>query len=384
MNGPGRPRSALCGNVFSAAHAEEVLAALADPVRRWSQGLQQRGWEGPLGFGLYLSAQAARQFARDYELRQRLKDALRQADVHCWTANAFPFGDFHSGQVKEQAFLPDWSSSERLRYTEDVAKVLLDLAPESEETLSISTCPLGYGPRALDDPMVRDHLRQVAESFAECSQQSGRRLVLALEPEPDGACETVASICSWLEQHFEASLLAHLGLCWDLCHSAVVGESAQSVAESLHTGLVPLAKVQVSVALARQAPLDAVARDRLQRLTDDGYLHQVRGESPQGPFRYPDTPDFLASGHAQTAQSLRVHCHVPIHRQDFGGGFEGTPWQEALAVAWGLGARAFELETYTLGALPKDLLERADPVSTMVAEMEALNSSLRALDTPPR
>lgn len=375
-------RLALCGNVFPADEPSAVFRAIRGPAAEWARALQTAGQLAPFGFGLYLSAAAARIFASDFDARQELKTALAEADLACWTANAFPFGGFHDQVVKQRAFEPDWRNPERVRFTLDVAKVLLDLAPDDGTALSISTCPLGYGQAAADDPSTLQHLQQVVVEFAALSRASGRAILLALEPEPDGAFERVSDLAVWLQQSFTAEQLTNIGVCWDLCHSAVVGEDTATVLRALAATEVRVGKVQISSALKLQQKLTPALSQRLQQLTQDAYLHQVRGQTAGGrDFAYPDVPEFLASPDAQDCVELRVHCHVPVCRSDYGSGLRGTPWQQAVEAARGAGIGDFELETYTLPGLPDSVLERGSMVETMKSEMLACFSAL-SLDTP--
>lgn len=375
-------RLALCGNVFPADEPSAVLAAIRGPAAEWSLALQRAGQTPPFGFGLYLSAQAARIFSQDDDARQELKTALAAAGLQCWTANAFPYGGFHKAIVKQRAFAPDWRSPDRLRFTLDVAKVLLDIAPADGSPLSISTCPLGYGTAALEDPSSHQHLQLVASAFAALSEASGRPLILAIEPEPDGGLERVSDLAAWLRRSFDRKQLEFLGICWDLCHSAVVGETTPEVLQSLASTGVKLGKIQISSALELQAPMTAAGRHRFQQLTDDAYLHQVRGVTANGQsFAYADMADFLGSAESHSCHQVRVHCHVPVCRTDYGEGLSGTPWQLAVEAAWQAGYRDFELETYTLLGLPGEVLEHGSVVDTMKSEMLACFSALQ-LDTP--
>jgi hypothetical protein len=378
----GPTRLALCGNVFPADEPSAVLAAIRGPAAQWSLALQQAGHVPPFGFGLYLSAHAARTFCQDDDARRELQAALVESGLQCWTANAFPYGGFHATIVKQRAFEPDWRSPERLRFTLDVAKVLLDIAPADGSPLSISTCPLGYGSAALQDPASHQHLQLVAAAFAALAEASGRALVLAIEPEPDGALERVSDLANWLQQSFTPTQREFLGICWDLCHSAVVGETTAVVLRSLASTGVKLAKIQISSALELLAPMTPTGRQRFQQLTEDAYLHQVRGVAATGaPFAFADMTDFLASADSHSCHQVRVHCHVPVCRRDYGEGLSGTPWQAAVVAAWQAGYRDFELETYTLLGLPDEVLERGSVVDTMKSEMLACFSALQ-LDTP--
>ena len=377
-----KTRLALCGNVFPADEPSAVFAAVRGPAAKWARALQVAGQQAPFGFGLYLSAQAARTFASDFSARQELKAALEEANLVCWTANAFPFGGFHDKVVKQRAFEPDWRNPERVRFTLDVAKVLIDLAPQDGSTLSISTCPLGYGPVATADPATVAHLGQVAEEFAALSKAAGRAVILAVEPEPDGAFERVSELAVWLQQHFTEEQRKCIGVCWDLCHSAVVGEDTATVLQALAATGVRVGKIQISSALELQQKLTPALHQSLQQLTQDAYLHQVRGQTAAGrAFAFADVPDFLASAEAQDCVALRVHCHVPVCRADYGDGWRGTSWQQAVEAACGAGIHDFELETYTLPGLPDRVLEHGDMVETMKSEMLACFSALR-LDTP--
>jgi len=375
------PRLALCGNVFPADGPGAVLAALRGPVRAWTDGLKEEGQTGPFGFGLHFSARAAAEIAASKPLLAEIKQAMADADVTAWTANAFPFGDFHATSVKESAFLPDWSSPERSEFTLQVAHLLAEFAPDDDRPLSISTCPIGYGTAALEHPDTLKHLLFTAACLQHLGKQYRRDFILAIEPEPDGNFERVSDLANWLYHHIPADLLPQLGVCWDLCHGAVVGESASEILETLHNTGVRVGKVQISSALAISGHPTSASLALLQSLTDDPYLHQVRGENPIGvALSMPDMPAFLSLPDASQWSNLRVHCHVPVSRSEYPGGLQGTPWKEAVGQCLNAGIRDFELETYTLPVLPAEFLAERGQVGTMVDESLSCIQALK-LDT---
>lgn len=357
------PRLALCGNVFPGESLAEVEAALDGPVREWA------GRVSEASLGLYLAAGAAREAAREPEcLRRRLAGL----GLRVWTANAFPFGGFHGRRVKERAFLPDWRDRARLEFTCDVARVLAVCLEGRESTGSLSTCPLGYGTPARRDPLAADHLRRAADSLRRLEEEHGVRLVLALEPEPDGAFERLGDLLSWLEALEEDQDPAgrRLGVCWDLCHEAVVGEDPGETARLLRASPVPVGKVQVSSALwIRERPGGDALR-RLQVLAADPWFHQVRARTALGTRAWPDLAPFLADREAHGAlEEVRVHCHVPLTAGELGDGLAATPWREALEAARGAGFGDFEVETYTLPLLPEEF-GGGGLVETLAAEYE--------------
>jgi hypothetical protein len=70
----------------------------------------------PYGIGLRLSAQAAQELSAP----GKIDEFQRWLDAHnCYvfTINGFPYGSFHGTRVKEQVFRPDWTTPERLAYT---------------------------------------------------------------------------------------------------------------------------------------------------------------------------------------------------------------------------------------------------------------------------
>jgi sugar phosphate isomerase/epimerase len=370
-------RLALCGNVFPADTPAAVCAALRGPVQELSALLREHGWPGEPGFGLYLAHRAAREFRRDPARMAKLRAALSRAGVAVWTANAFPFGGFHGTRVKEQAFQPDWRSTERLQFTLDVAEVLAEIAP-GEGVRSVSTCPLGYGPDAVRSARTVEHLQRVQEAFVDLEARTGQRFVLAIEPEPDGGFERVTGLATWIAERLPDA--DRIGVCWDLCHSAVVGETAEDVLATLQETGVPVGKVQVSAALAVRGRFGPAAAARLAAFADDPYLHQVRGRDLEGrPRAWSDLPRLLARDPLPEVEDLRVHCHVPLHHDDYGDGLTPTPWRAALAAAVAAGIRDFEVETYTLPVLP-EALRAEGMVATMAAEMRACGSALGLVD----
>jgi len=386
----------MCGNVFPGDTVAGVLSAFEGPIADWAKLLRARGWKDPLGLGLFLGSNAATELSEAQSKLGQLQKLVKEQQIAIWTANAFPFGGFHEAQVKQGAFLPDWRHPDRLSFTHNVAQIMSshfagELLPRTTtqasakcapvDGLSISTCPLGYGPAAGGSPATIKNLRAMQEFLRDLERQSGVPIHLALEPEPDGCCERVEQLCKWLGENVlseVAPIDRRIGVCWDLCHSAVVGESCHEVTSALSNWRVPLVKVQISSALQLSGGLDRASCNQLGHLTKDRYLHQVRGQLKNGSdFAVKDLPDLLDDAQLQAqVESLRVHCHVPVNSQQFAGNLRPTDWVSGLQAAWAYGCRNYELETYTLPILPEEFLGKGGQVSTMVSEMEACAKEL--------
>ncbi len=211
-----------------------------------------------------------------------------------FTINAFPYGAFHGTRVKEAVYMPDWRDPERLRYTNAAADLLSALLPDGVDG-SVSTVPgafkpalsCGAGVEVMSEAMLRHAAHLVA-----VERSTGRRITLALEPEPCCFLETTDEVVAFFERRlFSAeaarrlatladltppdaavALRRHLGLCLDLCHAAVEFEEPADVFAKLRAAGIGVSKLQVSAGL--QVPRAGPDTRALLRPFDDGvYLH---------------------------------------------------------------------------------------------------------------
>src|SRR3954468_21641502 len=104
---------AYCTNVHRGETWEETFAAL----EKYTLAVKQRvSPTKPYAIGLRLSAQAAFDLARPNVLTA-FKHWLDKNGCYVFTINGFPFGKFHGERVKEQVYLPDWTSVGRVDFT---------------------------------------------------------------------------------------------------------------------------------------------------------------------------------------------------------------------------------------------------------------------------
>jgi hypothetical protein len=330
-----------CTNVHRGENWPETFHGLDQytlAVRR------QVGTSAPFGIGLRLSNQAARELADPATLRA-FQRWLDQHGCYVFTINGFPYGRFHGGRVKEQVFAPDWSTRERLDYTNLLFDLLVQLLPPDVEG-SISTLPgsfkeFVYG-RGCDassqkcgsgaSPQlaaIRNNLWSCVEHIARLSERTGRTLHLGVEPEPLGlfenSVETVEFFGALREEHpNDPRLNAHLGVNYDACHFALQYESAREAMERFRRHDIKISKLHLSSAL-KVRPTPEV-RAALRAFADDVYLHQVIARAPDGTLtRYKDLPlalEMVASGIMPASNhqpstinhpEWRIHFHIPLH-----------------------------------------------------------------------
>ena len=363
-----------CSNIHPGETWPEVLEGLRRHLPTVKAAVAP---EAPFGLGLRLSAVAAEALVQPAALEE-LRALLDEGPYYVFTLNGFPYGTFHGASVKEGAYRPDWSEEERLLYSNRLAEILAIFLPEGMEG-SVSTVPGTFKPWALDrnggkiEAITDNLIRHVAELIA-IEQTRGRRIVLALEPEPCCFLETVAETIDYFEGHLfgaaaaerlavmsglsksqaEAALRRHLGVCYDVCHAAVEFEDPRDSLVRLRAAGIRIAKLQLSAAL-RIAAVGPETRNQLTPFAEPVYLHQTVERGPAGLTRYLDLPEALAQVERAEGHEWRTHFHVPIfleEMQDFGTtqGFlrEILALHQAEPVTDQL-----EVETYTWDVLPE-------------------------------
>ncbi len=301
--------------------------------------------DAPFGLGLRLSAKAAGELV---EAPGPFRDELERAGMYVFTVNGFPYGRFHGGRVKQNVYLPDWATPQRLRYTVDLAEILAVLLPKGLSG-TISTSPLVYGK---DLPATAiENLLATARVLEKIHTRTGREIHLAIEPEPDCTLENTAEVLAFfdlLRRRRDGEIPPHLGICLDTCHHAVNFERPVEVLARLTAAGIPVPKIQLSAALRVREGQPAPAL--LEPFAEEVYLHQTRVRNAEGLHSFPDLPAALE---AAPDGEWRTHFHVPLHFES-PGGLETTADlldAEFIAAAATPG-RHLEIETYTFDRLP--------------------------------
>ena len=326
----------------------ESVAALIDQVHRICGPVRARLGIARLGVGLWIARDAATELVTDPAARRALAGALAAEQLYCFTLNGFPYGGFHAPRVKERVFEPTWADPARVDYTLDLAAILAELLPDDVAVGSISTVPLG--PATVDRGEARAGLMRASEGLAAITARTGRRIELAVEPEPGAGFERAADLAAFLAG-------ADAAVCLDCCHAAVVDEDPAAAFVALASAGVRCAKIQISSALVATRPDLEGTRQRLAALDEPRFLHQVR--SARGGAM--DLPEALAE--LDPATPWRIHFHVPVHRDDVAG-FATT--RDAIApllrAAFATGGTPphLEVETYTWSVLPDADRARGD------------------------
>lgn len=358
-------------------HPGETWEENFDAIRTKALAVREKvGAAGDFGLGLRLSCRAANQLSDPGQLRV-FREFLATNELYAFTVNGFPYGQFHRTSVKERVYFPDWRSDDRVAYSKILGDVLAGILPEGVSG-SISTVPGSYGPWITCDRDVvqmAENLAEVALHYHSVRGQTGREVVLALEPEPDCFLGTMADVEAFfagpLLEHgvsrvrerlgvsltvAEGVLRDHIGFCLDTAHMAVEFEGLADILARTRALGIRLAKVHLSAALSVLPGQDAAGA--LAPFVEEVYLHQVRMRGEDGGIQaFPDLDTAIEHAQEGAGKEWRVHFHVPLFFEE-AGPLRSTTFLFTPDIIAELRAGVcphLEIETYTFGVLPPAL-----------------------------
>ncbi|XZE19727.1 metabolite traffic protein EboE [Pirellulaceae bacterium SH449] len=401
-------KTGYCMNVHAGRTFPEVLANLENYSAR-----VQTLVGSPIGIGLWFSETSACE-ALEIANLELLRATLARRSLTPFTLNGFPQGDFHQTIVKQAVYLPTWWDTARLEYTRKLVRILDAILPDDQHG-SISTLPIAWGspgPSSEQLQVACKNLIFLAQELAALRENTGRLIVIAIEPEPGCYLTSTQTFLEFYREHLlatcpnqqaETDVLEHITLCHDVCHAAVMFEDQATELSALFEYGIKVGKVQVSSAIAvpwwkmnSEQKTDALSQ--LSQFAEDRYLHQTTlGRLPGGEHEaklpilqrlVEDLPIALAgrtigapNANTQTIDlplqdEWRVHFHVPIYLERFGQLLTTQPEIEKtisllapLAGTDRFPTGHFEIETYAWTVLPEDL-KTADLAAGIAEEIK--------------
>jgi hypothetical protein len=355
----------------------------------------------PYAVSLRLSASLAQSLTDDPGERERLRAWLDDNDMYVYTVNAFPYGLFRGPVVMEQVYEPDWSGPDRVRYTCQVADILAEVTPP-HVSASIQTSPLAFRPKvvtAADRAGLTENVLSVVAHLVDLERRTGRRIKLALEPEPACFLETTAETVEWFREDVWSTsgtetlcrltglpvseavglVRRHLGVVFDICHQSVQFEDIAQSLRLLTDAGVPVFKLQAANAL-RVADVTASTVDALETFTDTIYLSQTTERRDGQLTRFLTLADAITAWRADPAggpREWRTHFHVPIFLDDLDG---LSTTRSGILSALEVHAATpvsdhLEIETYTWDVLPAHL-KNGDIVDYVSRELEWIGDEM--------
>jgi hypothetical protein len=373
---------AYCTNI----HRGETWAETFDALKTHTLAVREKVCpHAPFAIGLRLSNQAAVELS-DRKIFLKFRRWLGKNSCYVFTINGFPYGNFHGAQVKEQVYRPDWTSPDRLNYTNLLFELLAQLVPEGIEG-SVSTVPGSFKSFLQTNTveqinLIRKNIWSCVEHISRVSKKIKRKLHLGLEPEPLCYLENSRDTIHFFRQMREdykndPRLDEYLGVNYDTCHFAIEFEEPQNAITALKNAGIKISKLHLSSALKTKATKEACAV--LKNFADDVYLHQVIARDANSKLKFfRDLPEAFVAENSQFAirnsqfPEWRIHFHVPLHAPATPP-FENT--NDHLFGVLDLLAENpkicshLEMETYTWEVLPPELKSRS-VVEQLVAEYD--------------
>lgn len=242
-----------------------------------------------------------------------------------------------------------------------------------------------------------EHVLRVAAHLVELEARTGRRVGLALEPEPFCFLETTDEAVDYFTNHLYSGAAAatvarlagipiseahvalrnHLGVVFDICHQAVEYEDISVSLQKLVDAGIPIFKLQEAAAVYVPEVTEEIV-DELARYAETIYLTQTIEKKDGRLNRFLNLEDAFAAWKTDPGpREWRTHIHVPVFLDDLGA-FRTTRFAIEDALAFHKKSplsRQLEIETYTWDVLP-DHLKTGDIVDYVCRELEWVRGQL--------
>lgn len=340
-----------CGNVHPCSSVEGLIRQIEQHILPIKSARNLSG----MMLGLWLNKPILDDFSCNAELANQFFYLLNKNNLKIKTLNAFPQREFHGEVIKTQVYQPAWCDLERLKYTLELVDFIKQNSSSFAGDISISTLPLGYKTSwdKIKHQSAITNLKSLATYLSLVKKQNNINIRVCLEMEPDCVLETTDEMVSFFNEDLgsviKGDFLTHLGVCFDICHQAVMHEDIHhSLATFIDNG-IPIGKIQVSNALRFQLNNIKEIEPLLQRYYSSPYLHQVKINNAGETVSFSDLNIDNVSRFPETGEA-RVHFHLPINQVEISDVLMTTQ-QSILATLTYLHKLPFkpdlEVETYT-------------------------------------
>lgn len=382
-------------------HPGDTWADMKDSLQRYVPNVKTRfSPEKAMGVSLRLAHSSVESLLADPSERKWLKDFLIREDLYVFTVNAFPYGPFKNQIVKAEVYEPDWTTEERTKYTMNIADILAEVTGKDVEP-TIQTAPLAFRPKVTSaeyEDAFNQNIYRVIAHLLNLEIRTGRRVKLAVEPEPFCFLETIPETVSWFKSKIytleAAKAIAkysgqplsecfgatrrYLGVVLDICHQSVEFESISEDIDALNEACIPIFKLQEAAALQVGVVTPEIVAE-LKKYTGTIYLSQTTQLKDGQLKRFLNLEEAIAEYEADPSgiREWRTHFHVPVFLKDLGpfqttrGGIDDALRKHAELPL----SNHLEIETYTWDVLPEHL-KTGDITEYVVRELEYVRNEL--------
>lgn len=381
-------------------HPGDTWAEMNASLREFVPKIKARvSPNSPFAVSLRISAASAKTLTESSSERKALSDFLTTEGLYLYTVNAFPYGPFKGEVVMERVYEPDWTTDDRVNYTNSIADILAEVAPAGVNP-SIQTAPLAFAPNVAGEAYIAKFTHNVFRVIAHLralEERTGRRVKLAIEPEPACYLETTDETVAWFQKRIysqagireladiasiplseaEGAIRRYLGIVFDIGHQSVGFENITESLNKIVGAGIPIFKLQEAASLwVEELTLQKV--ESLRRFTETIYLSQTSLKQNGQITKFLNLGDALDAFVANPVTTeMRTHFHVPVFLSEIGP-FQTTRFgvQEALKMHRETPlSDHLEIETYTWDVLPPEL-KTGDIIDYVSRELEFVRNEL--------
>ena len=344
-----------CANIHPISSVDTLCDILNQTVPEIAQNSHIENFK----LGLWLPAHALKEALQTSSI-ERIKQLLQTHNFEVITFNAFPMNTFHGESVKTKVYNPDWSTIERLNYTQEVAKLAHLLG--NKKTV-ISTLSGGFKENDNDEKIEQyiKHWLEWVRFAKDYEDDFGFLAQCALEPEPFNTLEDdedIVQLWKKIEAKCKGTGLSmedvnrYLGICLDTCHFSVRFISPLKAFERLRSENIPVFKTQLSISPRYLNNMQNMHRDDFFLLNEPVYLHQTYAKNSDNEIHSFLDLDVARQSQLQ-AEEWRTHFHIPIFLSEN----QNTTGQDLIDFVKGIQAYPnlpiLEIETYSFAALKR-------------------------------
>lgn len=324
---------------------------------------------------------------------------IKKNNVYIFLINGFVYKTFHQKKIKENIYLPDWTSSKRVNYTINLINILNKLMTNRCNG-GISTLPISFKLWIKFKNNIYIFLKsakyfsKITKILMILNKKQNKIIYLDIEPEPRCTIETINEFIIFFENWFIPTLrkylktknsekfgYKHIRLCYDICHFSVNFENHKNIINILNKTKIKIGRIQISSALKfknnKVNNLNKSYIKILKTLNCSPFLHQTTEKFGDKIIKHMDFKHIIKDLDKKLLSKFKIHFHVPVYIKEYE--VIKTTQNEILQLLRHLNKihkiQHIEIETYT-----HSLISKISQLKSIIKEynwtIDAINKNL--------
>ena len=325
-----------CSNIFKEKKWKDLLNKLNIYIKNLKENFKNKN----TNISLCISNSLANEIKDKYI--SKLETWLKNNDAYLSSINGFVYQTFHQKYIKDKIYYPDWTSIDRVTYTQNLINILNILIKHDHEG-SISTSPISYTPwikYRYNSYILFSASKNLTDVIKFLIQNTKKNIHIDIEPEPHCTIESSKNFIhffnAWLlpiskkyiqkdlnitSKKIETLTKKYIRICYDICHLSVNFEKHQNAIQRLKKNNIKIGKIQVSSALTFKMPQTHIKKkdiiETLLTLKNSPFLHQTNEKDKTNIKKYRDISYALKDFHKKENNEFKIHCHMPLYLKKY-------------------------------------------------------------------